>query len=123
VPEAIRFMGSLLPGGWPALIERNRALALEARTILAQSLGVPPPSPDAMIGALAAVPLPDGPLEAASPLAPTDPLQDALLARFGIEVPVVPWPAPPRRLVRVSAQLYNARPQYERLAAALGELL
>jgi isopenicillin-N epimerase len=123
VPEAIRVVGSLLPGGWPALMDRNRALALEARTILARALGVSLPSSDAMIGALAAVPLPDGGPLGASPLEPTDPLQDALLARFGIEVPIVAWPAPPRRLVRVSAQLYNARPQYERLAAALGELL
>jgi isopenicillin-N epimerase len=32
---------------------------------------------------------------------------------------VVPWPAPPRRLLRVSAQLYNEIGQYERLVAAL----
>ena len=29
VPEAIRFLGSLVPGGWPALMRRNRALALD----------------------------------------------------------------------------------------------
>ena len=33
VPEAIRFLGSLLPGGWPAVMASNRALALAARKI------------------------------------------------------------------------------------------
>jgi len=122
VPEAIRFMGSLLPGGWPEVMARNRALALEARAILARALGVPPPTPDSMVGSLAAVPLPDGSAEPASPLQISE-LQDRLLERFGIEVPIVPWPAPPKRLVRVSAQLYNSVAQYERLAAALRELL
>lgn len=114
VPEAIRFMGSLLPGGWPALMARNRATVLEARRTLCATLGVPPPSPDEMIGSLAAVPLPDG---------SCDPLQDALLERFGIEVPVIPWPLQPKRLVRISAHLYNTPSDYQRLARALVELL
>jgi isopenicillin-N epimerase len=52
-----------------------------------------------------------------------DPLQQALRDGFGIEVPVPLWPSPPRRLVRVSAQLYNHRDQYARLASALVTLL
>jgi isopenicillin-N epimerase len=51
-----------------------------------------------------------------------DPLQERLLAEHAIEVPVITWPRWPRRLVRVSAQLYNSLPQYERLAAALRTL-
>src|SRR5437870_5697153 len=122
VPEALRFLGGLLPGGWPALMARNRALALEARGILCDALDAEAPAPEDMVGALAAVPLPDG---AAAPLRSplyADPLQDVLLERYGIEVPIVPWPAPPRRLVRVSCQAYNAREDYERLATALREL-
>ncbi len=119
VPEAIAVMGAALPGGWPALMARNRALALEARDLLCRALGVPLPCPDAMLGALAAVPLPDGP----SPAPPAQhPLQDALFERWAIEVPVMAWPAPPRRLVRISCQLYNQRPHYEHLAAALATL-
>ena len=39
-----------------------------------------------------------------------------------IEVPLPPWPAPPKRLLRISAALYNRREEYEQLASALGEL-
>jgi isopenicillin-N epimerase len=73
-----------------------------------------------MIGALAALPLPDAP----GPAPPArDRIQEALDRRFAIEVPVIPWPAPPRRLLRVSAQIYNRRADYERLAGALRALL
>jgi isopenicillin-N epimerase len=119
VPEAIRVLGAALPGGWPSLMARNRELALRARAILADTLGIASPSPDGMIGALAALPLPD----AAAPIAGPDPLQDALFREHGIEVPIMPWPATPRRLLRVSAQLYNAPVDYQRLAAALRVLL
>src|SRR6266513_2669116 len=53
VPEALRFLGGLLPGGWPALMARNRALALEARRILCDALDAEPPAPEDMVGALA----------------------------------------------------------------------
>ena len=64
-----------------------------------------------MVGSLAAVPLPDGMPDPPSTMAERDPLQGALLDRFGIEVPVIPWPAPPRRLIRISAHLYNTPAQ------------
>jgi isopenicillin-N epimerase len=122
VPEAIRYLGSLVPGGWPALMRRNRELALTARQRLCAALEVPPPSPEEMIGSLASVPLPDGASDAVEWRRP-DPLQAALFQRFGIEAPVVSWPAPPKRLIRVSAQLYNTEAHYERLAEALAKLL
>jgi isopenicillin-N epimerase len=121
IPDAIRYLGGLLPGGWPELRARNRGLALEARTLLCDALGVKPPCPDAMLGSLAAVPLPDGPPGA--PWTRRDPLQDALFERFAVEVPIVRWPAAPRRFVRVSAQLYNERAHYRRLAEALRVVL
>jgi len=118
IPDAIRFMASLMPGGWPDVMGRNRALALEARTILCAGRGIPAPCPDEMIGSLATVPLPDG---LGAPIG-LDPLQNVLFDRFAIEVPVMAWPHAPKRLIRVSCQLYNERADYEALAGALREL-
>jgi len=122
VPEAIGFMGSLLPGGWDALREHNRELALEGRRAVCDVLGIPVPCPDSMIGSLASVPLPAGePEPPTSPLY-ADPLQRELLERWKIEVPVIPWPKPPGRLLRISAQIYNHPDQYKKLAEALHDL-
>jgi isopenicillin-N epimerase len=123
VPDAIRFMGSLLPGGWPALMTRNHKMVLGARAAICRALEIPLPCPDGMIGALAAFPLPQGPIDRPRTSLYCDPLQDFLLRDFGIEVPVIPWPAPPERLLRVSAQIYNTPEQYERLAEALSTLV
>lgn len=121
VPEAIRFMGSLLPGGWLELMARNRDMALVARQLLCEALGVSLPCPAQMIGSMAVVPLPDGlPDIVKTKLVP--PLQDALWERFKIEVPVIPRAVVPKQLIRISAQLYNTRQQYEYLAKALVEL-
>jgi isopenicillin-N epimerase len=122
IPECLRFLGTLLPGGWDELMRRNRELAAEARRILCSALDVPEPCPEDMLGSMAAVPLPDGTGRLQPPLY-LDQLQEDLYRRHQIEVPLIPWPAWPHRLVRVSAQAYNAREQYERLASALCELL
>ena len=120
VPESLRVIGALLPGGWPAVMQRNRALALAARNLLCDTLNISPPCPDEMIGTLAAVPLPEmTPADVARISNGLDPLRGKLLREHGIEVPVFPWPAPPKRWLRVSAQLYNSLPQYEKLAAIL----
>ena len=124
VAKAIEFIGALRPGRWPEVMRSNRELALAARRVLCDALGIPLPCPDELIGSLASVPIPDATdaTPSKNPLC-LDALQDRLLAESGIEVPVVPWPAPPKRLLRISAQLYNSLPQYERLAGALKRLL
>jgi isopenicillin-N epimerase len=114
IPEAIRFMGSLLPGGWEALRGRNHALAIAARQILCETLKLPSPCPATMLGSLAVIHLPDGNPQR---------LQDALLERYQIEVPIVPYPTPSSRLVRISVQLYNRLEQYTDLATAIAALL
>jgi isopenicillin-N epimerase len=108
--EAIRFMGSLLPGGWVEIMRRNHALALRGRDILASALSIEVPAPDDMLGSMAALPLPDGDADA---------LHDKLLEEFRIEVPIMAWPHPPRRVLRISAHVYNEEREYADLAEAL----
>ena len=136
VPAALTFVGGLIEGGWPGAMAQTHALALEARDALATVLGEDGgATPDGMLGSMSAVAMPEaGPLggpavaDQSSPL-DADPLQTVLFDRFGIELPIVGWPVPAvestepiRRVLRVSAALYNDRADIERLVAALGEL-
>ena len=122
VPMAIEYLGGLIPGGWPALMARNHAVALDARRLLCAAAGTPPPCPDQMLGSLASVVLPDS-TTTETGWRVRDPIQGRLFDGWGIEVPIMRWPAPPRRLLRISAQLYNSPDQYARLADALGKEL
>lgn len=119
VPAALEALESQVLGGWAEVMRRNRELALGARRLLCDRLGIAIPCPDEMIGALASIPLPDSTeSQSTSPLY-SDPLQTRLRSRHGIEVPVIPWPRWPKRLLRISAQLYNSLPQYAQLAEAI----
>jgi len=72
-----------------------------------------------MIGSMASVQLPDGDASTSEDPFSIDPLQNRLFDDWRIEVPVIGWPAPPKRLIRISAQLYNSREQYAYLARVL----
>jgi isopenicillin-N epimerase len=122
LPAAIRFMEEVLPGGLPAVMRHNHDLVVEGRAIVGRALGVEDACPASMLGSLASLSVPDGKSsDPSSPLA-IDPLQDALWDTARIEVPVMTWPAPPARLLRLSAQLYNTLGDYRQLAATLVEL-
>jgi isopenicillin-N epimerase len=125
IPDCITYLGGLLPGGWPAVMAANRALALKARVILCEALGVSTPAPESMIGAMASVLLP-----APAPGSPAgrlgrEELADWMRAR-GVESWFYDWPVgggSGGKLVRVSAQLYNTAEQFVRLAGLLAEAL
>jgi isopenicillin-N epimerase len=117
VPAALDFLPSLLPGGWPEVMAANRALAIRARNALCETLGLERPASDVMLGAMASVPLPGAAPEV--PAGAIEPLQEALWRDERIEVPVFRWGDPPRRIVRVSAHLYNSDREALRLAHAI----
>ena len=92
VGEAIRYLGTLEPGGIEGLMRRNRALALWARRLLEKRLGLRPVCAEAMLGAMAAFELPpDAAVDAgvAPPMPGAGhPLNDELFERFGNRVRV-----------------------------------
>lgn len=122
IGAALDFGEALLPGGWPALRAHNHALAVRARELLCEELGVLAPAPASLLGSMASVSLPPGGRAALWGFH-GDALAQALWERFGIEVPVMPFPAPPARLLRVSAQIYNAEEEYRFLGGAVRALL
>lgn len=118
IPEAIRFMEGLLPGGWPAIMDSNHALVTRARSLLCGTLGVDPGCPERMIGSMATVLLPRFRAGSIGARLDADGLHDWFRQR-GIEVWFHAHPVP---LLRISAQLYNTYEHYERLAAMLREI-
>lgn len=112
IPEAIKFMGSLLPGGWLELMQYNHKMVIEARKMLSDQLDIALPCPDEIIGSMATIILPDK-----IQLIPQ--LQEKLWQQFKIEVPVIPWDNQPQKLLRISAQVYNTHSDYNRLVEAL----
>ena len=116
VGDALAAVEAMDPDGWPGVRRTIRDLCLAGRRILLDALGIDPPAPDDMIGAIASVPVPPADHSGTEIF---DPLMSALEQRHRIQVSVFTWPAPPQRLLRISAHLYNDESQYRRLAEAL----
>ncbi|MDP6562968.1 MAG: aminotransferase class V-fold PLP-dependent enzyme [Candidatus Thalassarchaeum sp.] len=118
IPKAIEYLGDLVEGGWPEIMRRNHALALEGRGILCEALGTSPPFPDSMVSALASVEITTGG-EVGPMSLEGDPYHNLLLDEYGIQVPVMPWRHHGVRYIRISAQLYNHEDEYRYLAEVL----
>lgn len=135
VADAVEALPRIAGCDWAGLAARNRALALRGRDLLCDRLGVEKPFADDLIGPMASLTLPVVPEShrarlGARPTVFADALQDALLARHGIQVPI--WRCGDqlgvgafsgKRHIRISAQVYNTEAQYRYLADALVEEL
>ncbi|HCQ83908.1 MAG TPA: hypothetical protein DIV36_04790, partial [Verrucomicrobiales bacterium] len=79
-----------------------------------------PLAPASMVGSMASLRMPDSkePCQPSTPLY-SDPFQDQLWQAHRMEIPIIPWPHHPKRLVRLSAQLYNEPTHYHRLCEVM----
>ena len=111
VPTALDMMGSLLPGGWPALMSANHDGAVQARQALLDAFPQTRPCPPELLGAMASVVVPNAPIE----------LAERLFHEFRIEVPVIPFGG--LTLVRVSSQRHVRAGDVEALVRALRKLV
>lgn len=118
VGEAIQFMGSLLPGGWNELMQRNHDLVMQGRQVICKLLDIAAPCPESMIGSMATLTVPKILEKYTYTL-----LHDELFDKYGIEVQVVPWQGESNLLVRISAQIYNSIEQYNNLGEALQKIV
>ncbi|MBS0195819.1 MAG: aminotransferase class V-fold PLP-dependent enzyme [Planctomycetes bacterium] len=128
IPDAIRCMGAMQPGGWPGVMQANHDLCLAGRDIICRELGITPTAPDGMVGSICTMILPSHDEARRQRLAQRpsryhDAIQDAILKKHRIQVPFWGLAAKPERFLRISAQLYNSLDQYKYLAAAVREEL
>lgn len=120
LPAAIESLGSLLPGGWPALMRHNHELAMAARDVFCDTLACEPTAPESMTGSMFTLLIPDPPAHLLTrPTCYDDALQDVLYERYRIIAPVWRLASTNQRVIRISAQVYNTIEHYEFAAKAL----
>jgi isopenicillin-N epimerase len=113
-PAAIAFMEGL---GWDRVMRHNHALAVYGRDTVASAIGTEEQVDPERFGSMSLVAVPAGIApDADRALA----FQEQLFAEHRIEVPVMSWDG--RGFVRLSAQVYNAPLEYDRLGSALATM-
>jgi isopenicillin-N epimerase len=130
IADSVELVPIAAKRNWNEITAHNHNLVLSGRDALLAKLGTHKPTVDDVVGPLATVPLPDVPVNklgavAKRPTMYASALQDALVDRHGVQVPVwVPSsylgkPFDGKRYIRLSAQVYNTIEQYEYLADTL----
>lgn len=116
LPDVLRVVGGLQPGGWEGLMKRNHDLILDGRRIVSEAVGTELPAPDHMIGSMASIVLPEA--RGVPAKGDLSPLMGEL-SEEGFSVIVQLWPGWPHQLIRISAHLYNSADDYLALADRL----
>ena len=117
IPAALDFMENL---GWKRIREHNNALAQYGKDVVNEALGTEKVMPglETMFEAMTLVRLPPGNVR-------TDEeariLQARLANMLGVEAAPISWNG--RGYLRLSAQVYNAPAEYDKLAEGIADLL
>ena len=114
VPAALAFVEEM--GGTAASAAHNHALVGWAAGMLVDIWHTELYAPLELCTSMAVIRCPF------EPVAPGEDLMGLMLDRFGIVVPIIPMPGARGIWARISAQLYNDKADYQRLAAAVLEL-
>ncbi len=120
LPTAIEFLSNLWPPGLSGLMQRNHELVLAGRQCLSDAFPIAIETvPAELLGSMATIPI-----AACGQLSPNEAqdLHDRLYRDYRIELPVLVLDNG-LPCVRISAQAYNDLSQYQRLAAAISQLL
>ena len=120
IPDVVRVVGGMHEDGWAGLMRRNHDLAIRARAVVAEGLGLDGLAPETMVASMFGLILPDASGEHDGGL--LAPLNHQLLER-GFETVVSVWPQWPRQVLRLSCHLYNEIDDYEQLVPVLKDLL
>ena len=113
IPAAIDHLASISPGGWGWIMERNRNLALRARSHIISEVGLEPVCSEDFVTSMAAFIIPGSSFFLMWTLCMRVSSKD-----MGYRCLFKGGPHN-RRYLRISAHLYNSIDQYERLAEAL----
>ena len=120
VEKAVRWLENQLPGGWPEIFAHHHTMAVNARRLLCERLGITAPCPEHLIGSMATLPMP-GWLAIPAEATGIDPVYQTLFDEFGIELHVIRFNG--RRWFRISSHLHNSPDEYRYLADAIELLL
>jgi isopenicillin-N epimerase len=112
----------MVHGGWTEIMERNRQMAIFGRDLICEALDTTPPTPDFMISSMSSVEFPSNEDIKSIPL-DGDPIHNQLYDDYRIQVPVISWPNHNNKYIRISAQLYNSKEEYEYLSDSLISIL
>tara|TARA_B100001175_G_scaffold90931_1_gene76744 strand:+ start:9595 stop:10788 length:1194 start_codon:yes stop_codon:yes gene_type:complete len=122
IPFALKYLEKQVKGGWEGIMNKNNEMALYGRELLCNALETTPPTPDSMISSMSSIEFPWSDNIGPTPI-DGDPVHNTLYDEYRIQVPVMSWPNHDRKYIRISAQIYNCKEEYEYLSEALSSIL
>ena len=122
IPFAISHIGGLINGGWTEIMNKNHEMVIFGRDLLCETLDISPPTPDSMVSSMSSVEFPWDEDVGPAPI-DGDPIHNTLFDEYRIQVPVISWPNHNRKYLRISAQIYNSKEDYEYLSDSLISIL